>query len=160
MEKVQKEFIDALIESEKRWKGADYLVNVTFRVVKDPKLLVKALEGLHGFFFSAITSVLKFEYLYKRIELGEDKEKNLEMFFRRCASRYGLTREEGEMVREVLILGEKHKESGIEFSKNEKLIILDDDLGKSELDFDKMKRFLEIGSKLLEHSNKNFKKFL
>ena len=81
MENIHKEFLESLIEIEKLWKSADHIVYVTLPVVKDPKLLLVALNDLHIFMIKSISLILKFEYFYKRVILHEDSKKNLEEFF-------------------------------------------------------------------------------
>ena len=157
MENIHKRFIDDLIEAEKLWQSADHLVYVTLPVVRDNKLMVRALENLHKALVLIITTILKFEYLYKRINLTSDTRKNLELFFSKCSFRYNLGREDIEIIKQILYLGKKHKESGFEFSKSGKIIILDDSLRQEELTADKIKKFLDAEKKLLENTNRIFR---
>tara|TARA_Y100000310_G_scaffold344244_1_gene455950 strand:- start:10464 stop:10949 length:486 start_codon:yes stop_codon:yes gene_type:complete len=157
MENIHGRFIDVLTEAEELWRSADHLVYITMPVVQDEKLLIRALENLHKSLVLAISTILKFEYLYKRVDLGKDTRKNLDMFFGKCAVRYGLNEKDCELIREIMFLGKKHKESGFEFSKKGKVVILDDSLKTSELDTEKVKSFLSLGKRLLEESNRNFK---
>ena len=76
-ESIVKELIDA----EREWKNAERMIYVTIPVVKDAKLMLKALEGIHNSLFLTISGILKFEYLFKRVELNRDVDKNLETFF-------------------------------------------------------------------------------
>ena len=85
---IRKKFIDALIEAEKLWQGADHIAYITYPFVKNPKLLIRALEGLHKSLVLTISTILKFEYLHKRIELSGDTKKNLEFFFKKCSVKY------------------------------------------------------------------------
>ena len=157
MENIHKKFIDDLIGAEKSWQSADHLIFVTLPVVKDTKLMVRALENLHKTLVLIITTILKFEYLYKRINLTSDTRKNLDLFFSKCSFRYGLGREDIEIIKQILYLGKKHKDSGFEFSKSGKVIILDDSLKQEELTVEKIKKFLDIEKKLLENTNKTFR---
>ena len=159
MENIHKEFLESLIEIEKLWKSADHIVYVTLPVVKDPKLLLVALNDLHIFMIKSISLILKFEYFYKRVILYEDSKKNLEEFFRKCAGKYGLNGEDIESIREIIMLGKKHKESGFEIAKDNRVLIFDDEYGKSELNKEKLKNFIAVGRKILENTNKNLKSF-
>ena len=157
MEDIRKQFVNNLIEAEKNWQSADNLANVVFPVVKDPKLLVKALDSLFKCVVLMVSTVIKFEYLHNRLKLSSDKNKNLEIFFTKCSFNYGLNKVENGIVKEIIFLGKKHKESGFEFSKSGKLIILDDNSGVFELDLLKIKEFLSVSRKLLENTNRTFK---
>src|SRR3989344_7029728 len=115
METIHKQFLDALMEAEKARRGAEQVIVVTIPIVKDDKLLLRALEGIHKSMVLSISTILKIEHLYNRIDLASSPEKNLETFFR-IAWRYGLN-SDIDMIKEALFLGKKHKESGLEFVK-------------------------------------------
>lgn len=121
MENIHKKFIEGLVEAEKLWIGADHLIYVTYPVVKDEKLLLKAFENIYNCIVMNISIILKFEYLYKRINLSKDKETNLNVFFNRCAKRYNFEESELKMIKDLLFIGKKHKESSVEFSKGKNL---------------------------------------
>lgn len=156
MEGIHREFIDGLIEVEKQIGSADHLVYVTFPVVKDPKLLLRGLESAHKALAGCISLILKFEYLYKRVELSADKGENMKTFYKKCANSYGLDEHGQNLVREIMFLAKKHKDSGLEFSKSGRIIITDDELGTYELSFDKMKGFISLLKELLKNTNRKF----
>jgi len=157
MENILKEFLDGLVGAEKNWQSADHLIYVVYPVVKDDKLLLRALENIYDNVVKIVSVVLRFEYFYKRIELSKDSKRNLEVFFVKLGKKYGLNKDDGRIVREIIFSGKKHKESGLEFSGKGKAVILDDRLGKYELDLKKVKEFLSISKKLLENANRNFR---
>lgn len=145
-----------LIEAERLVRLADHVSFVTFPVVKDAKLLARALENLHRGIVLIISGILKFEYLYKRINLTKDHSRNLEIFYGKCASRYGLDEGDVKLIKEIFFLAKKHRESGFEFSKFGKVVILDDNYGVFELDSRKMKEFIDLSEKLLANVKKRF----
>lgn len=157
MENFKIKFLDELVEAEKRYQSADQLVIVTFPVVKDAQLLVKALEEIYTCLIKTISVILKLEYMYKRVTLYNSPERNLEIFFAKCASSYGLSKEDALAIKEVFVLEKKHKDSGFEFSRNGKRVILDDDLGTSYIDRDKLRNHLYVAKKLLKNTHTNFK---
>ncbi len=160
MENIHKKFIDELIEAEKAWQGADHLTYVTLPIVKDQKLMLKALEALHKCITINISTILKLEYLYKRISLSRNPVENLEIFFRKCSKNYGLTDLHNKTIKEMLFLGKKHRESTIEFSKNGKMIIMNGSSGLINFDIEKLKEFLKLSKTLLENTNKAFRELL
>ncbi len=156
MESTHGKLIDELAEAEKLWQVADHLIYVTLPVVRDSKLMVRALENLYKSISKNISVVLKFEYLYGRVRLSDNSKKNLDVFFSKCSGRYGLDENDGEMIRQLMNLGKKHKESGFEFTRYGKIIILDDNLRSVEINAEKLKVFIKVGRKLLENTNRNF----
>lgn len=155
VENIHKQFLDELIDVEKLWTSADHFIYVTLPVVKDERLILRALEVLHKALVKNISIILKFEYMYKRIGLSSDTRANLETFFRKCIRNYGLNESEQEILKEVISLGKRHKESEIEFPRRGKIIIVNGS-GSFELSLERMKEFLRVGRKLLENTNKNF----
>lgn len=158
MENIHKKFIENLVESEKHWGSADHLIYITYPVVGDAKLILRAFESLYKSLVLNVSTILKFEYLYKRISLGKNRDKNLNCFFKKCAERYGLDKQDIGVVKEIIFLGKKHKESSVEFSKRDKIVILDEVLGNYTINIDKMKNFISVSRKLLENTNRNFRK--
>lgn len=156
MENIHKKFFDELLEAEKYWRSADHFVYITLPVVKDPKLMVRALETLNEGVVKNISTILKYEYMYKRINLTKDPKQNLDTFFNKCSKRYGLQEGENALIKELIFLRKKHKDSEVEFAKSDKVIILNGN-GSVELTLTKMKEFLKISQKLLNNTNRNFR---
>ena len=152
MDNINKKFVDSLIEAEKQWRSADHLIYITLPVVKDTRLLLRALDSINKSVTLSISTILKFEYLYKRVELSADSGKNLETFFKKCAGRYGLNEQDNKDLKRILFLGKKHKESGFEFSKYRKVVILDDNLTVDEVTDGQIKEFLKVSRKIIEKS--------
>jgi|SRR3989338_444267 len=157
MDNLQKKFIEALVEAEKNWISADHFIYVIYPVVKDEKLYLHVLENLYKSVVLTITSVLKFEFLHKRIGLTKDPKKNLEIFFNKCSKHYGIGEEDLILLKRVVFLGKKHKNSGFEFSRTGKIVILDDDLNTFILDSEDMKKLLVSVKKLIENVKVKFK---
>src|SRR3989338_2939129 len=101
MEELAKKFGDALLTAEQAWRAADHLLNVTFPVVQDPKLLLRALEHLDKAARSTISLALKRESLYKRVRLSGEGASNEETFFRICHAQYGVSEANAVALREV-----------------------------------------------------------
>lgn len=156
----QEELTDGLFQIEKNLNTADHLLTVVFPVVKDSKLLINTFEEIHKSVSLNVSLVLKFEYIFKRISLSEDHKKNLQLFFNKCISKYALNQDQAKMLKEIFYLGKKHKESGFEFSRNGKVVILDDELGTFFLTKEKLKDFLTVSKILLSNTNSYFRKYL
>jgi len=154
---LYEKFADDLIRMEKHWANADHLVYITLPYIKEDKLLIRCLESLYDCTILNISTILKFEHMYRRVNLSENKRQNLKIFFERCSKRYNLSESEAIKLKELIFLGKKHKESGFEFSKSGKMIILDDELGTFEITTAKIKEFVSLSKKLLENTNRNFK---
>ena len=141
MQLQQERYILSLEKAKKSLELADHLTYMTFPIVKENKLLLKVLDELYSSIINAINSILQYEYLYKRIQIYKDARENFRTF-KRIASRYNIQEEQLNRIIEILSLGEKHKNSPLEFSKKDKIIIMSDNSKIETLTLEKIKSFL------------------
>lgn len=159
-EEVLVGFEKKINEADREVWSADHMVCVILPAVKDTKLLIRALEAVHRAVVSCVTVILKLEYMHKRVNLTDDASKNLELFFGKCASKYGLNELETGKIKEIISLGKRHKESGFEFSKHGRVIILDDSLGVAQLSADNLKDFIKASRRLVSCTQEGFRRGL
>lgn len=160
MEDLNKQMADYLIESDKLCRNAGHLIYVTYPVVRDKTLLLKALENSHKSAVKIISLILKQEYLHKRIQLYKDSEKNLKTFFEKCAKTYYLSDQEIGDLKNLMELAKKYKESTLEFPGHDKAVMLGENGKIAELSLDAVKNFIKILRKLIEDASKNLKNSL
>lgn len=120
---------ETIIASEQAWRAADHVLKVTFPVVQDPKLLLRALEHLDSAARKTISAILKHEYIYRQIPLKRSGAENLEQFFNQCTQQYNLSIADSARLRSLLKLGKRHRASSMEFSQKGKMMVLDDEQG-------------------------------
>jgi len=152
MANVYTEMIDELGEAKALGESAVHLVSVVLPVVDDNKLLLRALESTNKAVLKNIEVILKFEHMFKRIDLTKNSGDNLGLFFSKCINRYGLNDLEIFGLREIIDLGKRHRESGFEFSRYRKVIIMQDRGEVSELGAEKMAEYALMALKLAENS--------
>ena len=103
--------------------------------------MLKILDELSASVISAINAILQYEYLYKRISIYSDARDNFRTF-QKVAGRYQISQEQLNKITELLTLAENHKKSPLEFTRNNKIIIMSDNLRTDTLTIDKTKEFL------------------
>ena len=156
---LQEEFSKGMFEIQRDLKTAEHLLTVVYPVVKDSKLLLRAFENLYTGMRLNVSLILKLEYFLGKIKLSKEFSENFDVFCRRSAGAYGLDERDLKLLREAFYLGRKHKESGFEFSRHGKIVILDDDLGMHDLNPENLKGFLELEKRLLLNTNSHFANF-
>ena len=78
----------------KKLQIADYMLTMTYPLVRDPKLLLSVAENLFLAYSYSISSLLHYERLFKRIPtFQEDFSSKLDMFADRCLGKYGIGEE-------------------------------------------------------------------
>jgi hypothetical protein len=136
-------------EAKRMIKTADHMIYVTYPILRENRLLIRILEQIDNAVFSIISVIMQHEYSYKRIKIYNDSRINLETFETKCAPRYGLSSEYIKGIKELFELIEKHKKSPMEFVRQNKFIIMSDDLRTDNITLEKLKFFLAIAKDLL-----------
>jgi len=141
-------FLQNLEEADRITKVADHLLYMTYPIVKDKKLLLKILTEINNAVLKNITAILQYEYLYQRISLTKNPKENFQIFQTKCAPRYSITEKEINSIIELVDLTEKHKSSPMEFVKDEKLVILSENMNQKVINVEKIKEFIELAKSL------------
>ena len=151
-------FLENMLEAEKNIQIADHMTYVTFPLIKDKRLLLKILQEIKNAVVHCISSILQYDYLYKKIDLYKDSKENFRVFIEKCASNYEITKEELGLITELFDVVEKHRQSPFEFVKGDKLVILSNGLKPRTLSIEKTKEFLILGKSILKKTRENFRK--
>jgi|TARA_B100001971_G_scaffold74983_1_gene69167 hypothetical protein len=153
MEKFQENLKDAV----KNLQIADHMTYVTFPLVNDNRLLLKIFDNIYQSIIGSINAILNYEYLYKRIKIYTDINENLQTFSNKCAKNYSLSNEQIRKINQIITLNKQHKQSAMEFVKQDKVVILSDSLGTEVIDLQKIKEFLLLAKELLMKTNNKMK---
>ena len=114
--------------ANKKLKLADHILTMTYPMVNDPKLLLSAIENLFLAFTYAMSSLLYYERLFKRVPPFSDNFKNkFELFKDKCSKKYNIDDEMIKTMQDIREIIVAHKKSPIEFQRKESLIICDGD---------------------------------
>ncbi|MBU0894499.1 MAG: hypothetical protein KKF48_00895 [Nanoarchaeota archaeon] len=145
-------FLENLQKAEKTINTCDHIVYVTFPLIKDKNLLLKVFTETKKGIGYCINAILQYEYLYKRIKLFKNPKINLRTFQEKCSIRYNITKQENNLITNLFNLAENHKKSSMEFMRNEKIIILSENLETKSISIEKIKEFLILAKNILEKS--------
>ena len=139
-----------LEDASRKLAVASHMLYVTFPLVKDSRLLIKILNELHLSAASTINAVLEHEYSCKRIPLYEDKGLNFNTFRNKSAPRFKISPEQIIAINEIFYLIERHEKSPMEFIRNDKFVIMSDDMNASILSIEKLKGYVNLISDMLK----------
>lgn len=142
-------FFENLEKSEKTLQTADHLLYVTYPLVKDKRLLLKILSEIKNSTASCINAILQYEYLYNRVRLSQDPKLNLKTFLEKCCPRYNISEIKVKKILKLFELVEKHKSSPFEFVKEDKIVILSENMNSETINLEKVKEFLELSKDVL-----------
>lgn len=142
-------FIEYLQEAQKIIKTIDHMAYVTFPLIKDKRLLIKILTEVKKAIAYCINAILQYEYLYKRIRLYKDAKSNFQTFMNKSSTRFGIKNSEIKQILYVFELVEAHKASPMEFMKEDRIIILSENMKQETINLEKIKEFIVLAKNIL-----------
>lgn len=145
-------YILSLEKAKKSLQMADHLTYMTFPLIRENRLLLKILDELSISIISTINAILQYEYTHKRIQLYKDAKENFQTF-KKLTGKYKISQEQLNKIIELLTIAEKHKKSPFEFAKNNKIVIMSDNLRTDTLTLEKIKSFLLETKDLLKKTS-------
>jgi hypothetical protein len=147
---VEYKHLFLLERAEKNLRNADHLAYITFGVVKESRLLVKILEQVYSVVVDVINSILQYEYLRKQIKLSSNPVENFNKFKNFCAPIYGISVEQTNKVVELFSIMKNHKDSSMEFIRDDRLMIMSNSLKTQPLNIDKVKNYIFLAKELMK----------
>lgn len=136
-------------------KTSDHLIYLTFPLLQDKRILLKATSRIKESINICINSILKYEYLKKNIRLYKDPKKNFKIFKDSCSKKYQIIDQEIKEIIELFEITSHQEKSVVEFMKNEKVIILSEHMEKKEISLEKAKSFLHLAKSFLKKTQEN-----
>jgi hypothetical protein len=123
---------------------ADHMLNVTYRLLCDPKLLLMALKRIDVALKMSVKSLIYIEQHFKRIPDFHEKafDSSMEILEKNVSQRYKIKRNYLKLVKEVNNIVSEHDSSPMEFVRHDKLVICSDNYGMQVLSEDRLKSIL------------------
>jgi hypothetical protein len=143
-------FIENILEAERMLYSSDHLIYTTFPVVQDKRILLQTMKSISAASTKIINTILQYDYILKRIKLDKNPKTNFETFENNCAPRYEILPSEIKILKELFKLNNLHKNSGMTFRRDKKIVIMSDNLTTDILTYEKTKEFLNISKELLK----------
>ena len=143
-------FFENLEKSEKTIQTAGHLLYVTYPLVKDKRLLLKIITEIRKGIASCMNAVLQYEYLYGRIRLSSNPKLNFQKFLEKCCPKYNISETDVKKIIKLFDIVEKHNLSPFEFVKEDKIVILSDNMTPETITLEKVKEFLDSSKVILQ----------
>jgi len=117
-------FKELVFISSKYLKNADHMLYMTYPLVKDVKLLITISNNIDKAVKLSIMAFLRYDWLYKRIvKIPDDFDARLDLFKKISVNRYGFKLSDIDFAKEIDEIMVKHRQSPVEFIKNDKFVI-------------------------------------
>ena len=151
MEKFQ----ESLHQAKKQHHVADHMIYITYNVVKDPRLLLSAMNNILNSLINATDALLQYERLFKRIPaFPTNFTSKLLLLKNPCSKRYKLSQNYIFLMNELYTIITDHKKSPVEFSRQDKFVICSENYRMKTITINKIKEYLVLNKAFLADVDK------
>lgn len=129
--------------AKEKIKLADHMLYSTFPMVKDPRLLVGVMNNIFLALTNAMSSVLYYDRLFKRIpDFKDDFNNKFNVFKQNVVRRRNIDTEYVNLIQDIKNLIVQHKKSPMEFSRGDKFVICTSSFRYKTISVNDMKKFI------------------
>jgi hypothetical protein len=148
---------DLLVSAKRRIQVADHFLTQTYPMVQDPKLLVNILDGVLRAVEEVVDAILQHEREKDRIPAYHEGNFAAKLSVLRgdVAKRYNFGHIDLAMISEMQELLHHHRQSAMEFPRNGKYVMANDELEIQTLSVEKVKTYLVRAKALYQKANDN-----
>jgi len=141
--------------SNKKILLADHILTQTYPLLKDPKLLLSAVENIFLAYTNSIGSLLYYDRLFKRIPSFNDTfDSKIRVFRNHCVEKYDIKQEDINIIKEIKDIIVQHRKSPIEFSKEDRFVICSDDYKMKTIEVSDLKKMIKNAKDFIRKVNK------
>ncbi len=135
---------DSMRRARRSLDVAEHMLNSTYPLVEDPKLILAVSEDLFTALLSSVFALV-----------GRDGADGIERF-RREAAGLGFTEEDVGLLDRLQDIIREHEESPVEFARKDKFVICDDDYACDVVSVEDMKNYLFKARLFVEKAEAEF----
>lgn len=122
---------------------ADHMLTQTYPMIKDPKLLLAVLENIFLSLTNAMSALLYYERMYKRVPPFHDNfESKFNLMKMKLADRLNISRDYLHLIQEVKNLVSEHKSAPVEFQRKDVFVICSDNYRMQTVSLNQMKNYV------------------
>ncbi len=137
----------------KNYRMADHMLNVTYPLIQDTKLLLGVTQNLFLTLTQAMSSILHHERLFKLVPAFQDNFESKFYILQQRRSRYKIDPECFNIMlelKEVILL---HKKSPVEFRRKDRFVICTNNYKVKAITSNQLKNYLKKTREFLDLMN-------
>lgn len=127
----------------KNLKVADHLLNVTYPLIQDTKLLLGVMDHIFLSLTNTMSALLWYKRLFKEVPPFYDNFESKFNIFQAYASKHNIAGKYTKMMREIKEIIMLHRQSKIEFRKKDRFIVCGDDYSVTAVTASQLKDYLK-----------------
>ncbi len=127
-------------DAQKKIKVADHMLTMSYKLVEDPKILLSVVSNTYYAVEAAMSSVLSYERIFKRVPVYSNEfDSKFNLFRSKVAPKKMVKKEHLKLIQTLRELYVAHKKSPMEFRRHEKFVIANDSYELRTLDYESVK---------------------
>ena len=127
------------------------MLNVTYPLIKDTKLLLPIIQNLFMSMGNAMSAVLYYDRLYKRIPpFGDTFELKFNAFKEYCVHKHGIDKSYIADMHDIKAIIIARKKSPVEFVRKDRFVICNEDYRIKTLSIDDIRSYLSKAKLFIE----------
>lgn len=137
--------------AESKLKIADHMINMSYKLVDDPKILLSGAITLFESLESAMSAVLDVERIFKRVSpYNNTFESKYATFNTKLVKKNPRFKEGLEILKKLHSINVAHKKSPVEFSRKDKFVICLDDYEMVTVELKDLKNYINKAKVFIE----------
>jgi hypothetical protein len=138
-----------------QYDTAFHLLNVTYPLINDPKLLLGVVNNIFLSIEASIEIILEYEKQLLLISpYSKEFQNKFNIFRSKSAKRHEINKQDIINIEEIHTILTLHKKSPVEFRRKDRFIICNKDYKMYEITTKEIKNYLKTNIHLLESINK------
>lgn len=140
---MQEKYLIKKEEAIKNIKVADHILNMTYPLVKDPKLLKLVLNNIYKALYNTIAMLLYYERYYKKIPAFSENYDAMVEVCKDVFKRYNVSKGYIGFLHQIKEMLDIQKNSEIEFVRKEKIFFSSNNYDLKKLTIEEIKDYNE-----------------
>ncbi len=141
--------------AQTQYDAAFHLLNVTFPLVKDPKLLLGVINNLNKALESGVEAVLKHEQQRKLVpNFQNDFQSKFNLFRYKSVKRNNIATKHIMMMMELRELEELHKQCPTAFQRGNKYVLANEKYQLKVISMNDLKQYVSTTKEFMDHIQK------
>ena len=145
-------------KAQQKLKLAEQMLNVTYPLANDSKLLVNLTEQIFLAMNHMMASLLHHERIFQRIpNIPDNFEGKISVFKKSCMERYNISQETIQTLEELRNIILKHQNSPVEFRRRDHYVICEENYHTIIISVKQIKDYLEKSKLFIEEATPIFR---
>ena len=149
------DILTAKDNATQKYEGARHLLNVTFPMIKDPKLLLGVINNLSASLESSMDAILAYERLLRLVPVyNNNYESKFNLFRMKSIRRNNIPPAAIHLMSELRYIIDLHKKSPMEFQRGNRFVICNKDYQLKVISIKDLQQYLYTTKDMLDLTHK------